>query len=212
MQILQGERKKLPKTLNKRIWAQQNFSPSLSNITAHRQKGEIHIYIYINIKQTNKEWNKIRCLLNTNLLHWVIVDVDNLVQVACYHLKILYRKLTRSKLFDIDTVIIFLIYVLTWVTSKSFWKLYVGRPPPLVTTNLLSARDAKLQTATWEMNGKILCCLIIYKVLLRIYLGFLSEGFPHTSMPSLHFNDNISCSYKHISMCVNHHKVSMTVK
>lgn len=63
--------------------------------TAHRQKGEIHIYI--NIKQTNKEWNKIRCLLNTNLLHWVIVDVDNLVQVACYHLKILYRKLTRSK-------------------------------------------------------------------------------------------------------------------
>lgn len=46
MQILQGERKKLPKRLNKRIWAQQNFSPSLSNITAHRQKGEIHIYIY----------------------------------------------------------------------------------------------------------------------------------------------------------------------
>ena len=172
----------------------------------------IYIYIYINIKQTNKEWNKIRCLLNTNLLHWVIVDVNNLVQVACYHLKILYRKLTRSKLFDIGTVIIFLIYVLTWVTSKSFWKLYVGRPPPLVTTNLLSARDAKLQTATWEMNGKILCCLIICKVLLRIYLGFLSEGFPHTSMPSLHFNDNISCSYKHISTCVNHHKVSMTVK
>lgn len=176
--------------------------------TAHRQKGEIHIYIYIYQYKTDK----IRCLLNTNLLHWVIVDVDNLVQVACYHLKILYRKLTRSKLFDIDTVIIFLIYVLTWVTSKSFWKLYVGRPPPLVTTNLLSARDAKLQTATWEMNGKILCCLIICKVLLRIYLGFLSEGFPHTSMPSLHFNDNISCSYKHVWMCVNHHKVSMTVK
>lgn len=47
MQILQGERKKLPKRLNKRIWAQQNFSASLSNITAHRQKGEIHIYISI---------------------------------------------------------------------------------------------------------------------------------------------------------------------
>ena len=36
---------------------------------------------------------------------------------------------------------------------------------------------------------------------MMIYLDFLSQGFTHTSMPSLHFNDNISCSYKHVWMC-----------
>ena len=47
---------------------------------------------------------------------------------------------------------------------------------------------------------------------MRIYLGFLSEGFTHTSMSTLNFNDNISCGYKHVWMCVNHDKVSMTIK